>query len=203
MEIFSTPSTVFVVDEMRGSLVRLLESRDFHVTQFDSIDALLNGLTEQSLGCVLLETEMPNGLKHLQRLIDHAFSLPIVIVTSGADVSQCARAFRLGAFDFLERPFECELLFDRIQLAIEQATEEHSENTKREEIALRARQLTPREREVMEDLVSGQSIKQIATNRDVSIQTVSRHRLSILEKMQVRNDVELLSVCLLAQEFAD
>lgn len=198
MEASTTPSTVFVVDEMRGSLVRLLKSRGFHVTQFECVDALLDNKTDGHLGCLLLEAEMPAGLKYLQQLIDHAFPLPTVVVTSGATVSQCALAFRLGAFDFLERPFECELLFDRIQSAIDRATELYSVNSKRKEIALRVRLLTPREREIMDDLVSGKSIKQIAGELGVSIQTISRHRHSILEKMEVKNDVELVNVCLLA-----
>jgi FixJ family two-component response regulator len=120
----------------------------------------------------------------------------VIFITAHGDVANCARAFRAGAFDFLEKPVDDEVLLDQIQKASAHDSELRKQGNA-SLFALRANLLTPRERDVMGMLVLGKSLKEIATAKDVSVQTVWRHRVSILRKMGVENDVELARFAML------
>ena len=132
-----------------------------------------------------------SGLELQQELVRRGNAPPIIVVTGHADVPVCTTAFRAGAFDFIEKPANHQLLLGRIQRAIEQDAVDRRARGETPEYIARRNLLTPREREVLELIVSGQTLKQIAVTLDISVQTASKHRTRVLEKMQVATDVEL------------
>ncbi len=133
-----------------------------------------------------------SGLELQEILAAHKCGLPVIIITGHADVSMCVRAFEGGAFAFLEKPVNQQDLLEQIQKAIEQDRINRQESMPAVGIDDRVSRLTPREREVMDLLVAGQSMKQIASQLQISLPTCSKHRAHVLEKLDVKNDVQLV-----------
>ena len=111
----------------------------------------------------------------------------MIFLTAHGDVATCAKAFRSGAFDFLEKPVDDEILLRHVQEALARNTQRRH----RSEFAARVGELTPREKAVFDMLIVGRSLKEIASALNITVQTVWRHRDSLLRKMNVANDVEL------------
>jgi FixJ family two-component response regulator len=132
-----------------------------------------------------------SGLELQENLAAHNCGLPVIIITGHADVAMCVRAFEGGAFAFLEKPVNQQDLLEQIQKAIERDRKNRQESMPIDDIDNRVSRLTPREREVMNLLVAGQSMKQIANTLQVSLPTCSKHRGSVLDKLNVENDVQL------------
>jgi FixJ family two-component response regulator len=153
----------------------------------------LESYRSEEPGCLVLDVRMPemNGLEVQQRLGESGASLPIIFISAHGDVPTCAQAFKAGAFDFLEKPVDDAVLLDHIHRALA-LNEEQKRLGAASEFGARLSQLTPREREVLDQLIAGKSLKEIATANDVTVQTIWRHRLSILQKMAVESDVELV-----------
>ena len=190
----SHKATVFVVDDDPGALRSLcwLLRSDFPVRPFSSAREFLHAYQPEEPGCLLLDvcmTEM-DGLELQQCMAERGIHLPVIFITAHGDVANCARAFRAGAFDFLQKPVDDEILLDQVQKAI-QRDSQHRQRGSSSQFALRMSLLTPREKDVMEMLVAGKSLKEIAIGGNVSVQTIWRHRVSILRKMEVDSDVEL------------
>lgn len=191
------PPTVFLVDDDQGaldSLRFLVESDGLRVESFPSARSFLERFDPRSPGCVVIDYRMPdmNGLELLDELRSRGAILPVIVVTAHGDVASCARAFRAGAVDYLEKPLKGPLLLERLHAAI------HRDRQKREQISgssdfqRQLSTLTSREREVLARLVEGRSLKQIALEFGVSIQTAAKHRAKVLEKLSVGNDIELV-----------
>ena len=189
--------TVFLVDDdasVRHSMTWLLESSNFTVEAYESAADFLAQVEPNRAGCLVLDVRMPgiNGLELQDRLAGVSIDLPIIFITGHGDVPICVQAFERGAFGFLEKPVNHEKLLDHIQRAIA-----HDANIRRSrasdiDIAARIESLTPREHEVMELLAVGKTIKQIASEFKISIQTCSKHRAHVWEKLGSQNDVELV-----------
>ena len=175
-----------------ASLCWLLRQADLPVRPFPSARAFLDACRPEEPGCLVLDVRMPemDGLELQQRLAERGVDLPVIFITAHGDVANCARAFRAGAFDFLEKPVDDEVLLDQVQKAIARDTQRRRQGSA-SQFDLRTSQLTPREKDVMAMLVAGKSLKEIAIAGNVSVQTIWRHRGSILRKMGVENDVEL------------
>jgi len=189
--------TVFIVDDdpaALDSLQCLLQSVGLRVEAHATPAAFLQNYDPARPGCIVLDIRMPemSGLDLQQELIRRGSPPPILVVTGHADVPVCATAFRAGAFDFIEKPANHQLLLGRIQRAIEQDAATRHQRRNHSELEARRKSLTPRERQVMDLLVMGQTLKQIATTLDVSSQTAAKHRAKVLDKMQVATDVELV-----------
>jgi FixJ family two-component response regulator len=199
--------TVFLVDDdkdVRDALKFLIESVDLPVQAFDSAIGFLEVFDSNRPGCLVLDVRMPGmgGLNLQERLQAEGCSIPIIIITGHGDVPMCVRAFEGGAFAFLEKPINHQELLDYVQRAIEQDRENRRTAGGIPDRAPGANVLTDREREVMELLVIGKSMKQIATQLNISIPTCSKHRSKVLEKMQVENDVELVRLVLTGKSSA-
>lgn len=189
--------TVFLVDDderARRSFQFLAESVGLQVEAYSSAVDFLNSYDPEKPGCLVLDVRMPkmSGLELQQRLIQSKVRVPIIFVSGHADISIAARAFRSGAFDFVEKPVNNNELLDRIQQAIERDAQWRRQSQVEADVVRRLDSLTPREREVLNELVQGKSIKQLATHFQVSIQTAAKHRARILDKMGVDNEVELV-----------
>lgn len=188
--------TVYVVDDDPGalrSLTWLLRQADLPVRSFASGREFLNAYQPGEPGCLVLDVRMPEmtGLEVQQALAARGAGLPIIFITAHGDVATCARAFRAGAFDFLEKPIDDAQLLEHIDKAIVRDSLQRQSGSVAGYAAALG-QLTPIEREVFDLLVSGKSLKDIANQRNVTIQTAWRHRVNILRKFGVDNQVELV-----------
>jgi two-component system response regulator FixJ len=193
--------TVFIVDDDADaleSLECLLKSIGLRVEAYLSPHDFLQGYDPARPGCIVLDVRMPglSGLELQQELLRRGSAPPVVVVTGHGDVPVCAAAFRAGAFDFIEKPVNHQLLLGRIQRAIEQDAARRQGLQLLAEVKTRMARLTPREREVMDMIASGRTLKQISQALGVSIQTASKHRARVLEKMEVTTDVALARLAL-------
>jgi two-component system response regulator FixJ len=190
------PTVVLVDDDesVRDALKWLIESVDLRVDTYASAAEFLTSFDPQTPGCLILDVRMPgmSGLELQQNLAAHKCRLPIIIITGHADVAMCIRAFEGGAFAFLEKPVNQQDLLEQIQKAIAHDRKNRQESMPAADIEDRISRLTPREREVMDLLVAGRSMKQIAKKLQISLPTCSKHRGSVLGKLEVENDVQLV-----------
>jgi two-component system, LuxR family, response regulator FixJ len=188
--------TVFVVDDDPGalrSLCWLIQQADLPVRAFRSGREFLESYCSHEAGCLVLDVRMPelDGLEVQQRLWERGVQLPIIFITAHGDVPTCAKAFRAGAFDFLEKPVDDGLLLDYIHKALARCAEQKWPCPPAE-FASRLVQLTVREKEVLDLLLAGKTLKEIAASKGVTVQTIWKQRGNILQKMGVDNDVELV-----------
>jgi two-component system, LuxR family, response regulator FixJ len=195
-----TPSDkVCVIDDdpaMRDSLDFLLGSAGFSVQLFDSAQTFLDQLPSMAVCCVVTDVRMPgiDGIELLRQLNSGSGvrKLPVIVMTGHGDVPLAVEAMKLGALDFLEKPFDDERLIGMIETALSQSDGETKSEAVTAELASRLASLTQRERQVMQGLVTGQSNKQIAREYDISPRTVEVYRANVMTKMQAGNLSELV-----------
>jgi FixJ family two-component response regulator len=190
-------SLVYIVDDefaIRDSLALLIESTGQAVRGFDSAESFLNSYSPECPGCLILDIKMPgmNGLELQQEMSNRAITIPIIFISGHAEISDSAKAFRAGAVDFLAKPFENNLLIERINEAIYKDIVIRKQQLEKYEIQKRLSRLTAREGEVLNFVVDSHSNKEIARILDVSHRTVDVHRARIMEKMEAENIAELL-----------
>ncbi|MEW8507825.1 MAG: response regulator transcription factor [Candidatus Thiodiazotropha sp.] len=197
----TNPPTVFVVDDdqaMRNSLKWLIESVSMQVETFDSADAFINSYYPGRSGCLLLDVRMPgmSGLELQEYLRDNQIAIPVIIITGHGDVPMAVRAMKSGAIDFIEKPFNDELLLESIRHALALDVKQRDMQAQRAEIATRLARLTPREHEVMVMVTNGKANKEIASSLGVSAKTVEAHRARVMEKMQANSLAELVRMAI-------
>lgn len=195
---------VYVVDDdegVRHGLRLLLASGGVQTACFaDPLD-FLDSCQGNTPGCVLLDVRMPgmSGLDLQQRLHDRGVRLPVIVLTGHADVPMAVRAMKVGAFDFIQKPFNEQQLLDRVFEAIAQDRQRRARDSERAAIAERLQRLTPREREVLDRIVAGQANKVIARELAISERTVELHRAHLLQKMGLRSVAQLVQAVLSTQ----
>ena len=191
--------TVFVVDDesdIRSALVWLLECVGLYAEAYPSAESFLDNYQPERPGCLVLDISMPkvSGLE-LQRILNERnIRIPIIFLTGKADIPKAVRAFKGGAFDFLEKPVSDETILSCVRNAI--AIDD--QNRKREELRAlnlkRIDRLTQRELEVLRLLVNGKSNSHIALNLQISTRTVEGHRFRVMEKMQADSLPDLIKM---------
>ena len=199
----STKATVFVVDDdqaMRNSLKWLIESVGMNVEVFGSADEFIRSYYPGRAGCLLLDVRMPgmSGLELQEYFVEQQIRIPVIIITGHGDVPMAVRAMKVGAVDFIEKPFNDELLLDSIRNALMIDVEQRSVQAERSEIAARLAELTPREHQVMEMVTNGRANKEIALALGVSAKTVEAHRARVMEKMQASSLAGLVKMAIAA-----
>jgi two-component system response regulator FixJ len=195
---------VFVVDDdaaMRDSLRWLLQSVGFAVRTCASAEEFLAVYDPAQAGCLVLDIRMPGigGLGLQAELAARQIELPVIIITGHAEVPTAVRAFKAGAFDFLEKPFGDQLLLDRVRQAVDRDRQRRLARAEREAAVERLQRLTPREREVMDRVIVGQPNKVIAIDLGISPKTVEVHRAQVMRRMKVQSVAELVRLVLRAQ----
>ena len=203
-----TRGKVYVVDDdeaMRHSLEFLLGSADFDVTLFDSAQAYLAALSALEFGCVVSDVRMPgiDGIEMLRRLQAQHCRFPVIIMTGHGDVPLAVEAMKLGAVDFLEKPFDDNLLISMVESGLRRAEPEARNEALTREIAVRVESLSPRERQVMDGLVAGLSNKAIAREYDISPRTIEVYRANVMTKMQAGSLSELVRLAMRAGTLKD
>src|ERR1019366_4376410 len=194
---------VYVIDDdeaMRDSLNFLLESASFNVTLFESALKFLDALPNLDFGCVVSDVRMPglDGIELLKRMKSGHNPFPIVIMTGHGDIPLAVEAMKLGAVDFLEKPFEDDRLIGMIEAAIRQGEPAAKNEAVTRDIASRIATLSPRERQVMEGLIAGLSNKLIARDYDISPRTIEVYRANVMTKMQANSLSELVRLAMRA-----
>jgi two-component system response regulator FixJ len=196
---------VHVVDDdadVRESLRMLLESVGLRVQVYASADAFL---AEYQPGseygqCLLLDVRMPgmSGMALLEVLHRDGKRIPTVIITGHGDIPMAVKAMKLGAMDFLTKPYNHQQLVDLVQHALRRDSQVGDVGVDPSVAASRWNSLTAREKEIFQRIVSGDANKAIAYALDISVRTVESHRSRIMEKMAARSlvDLVLLSVAL-------
>lgn len=198
----SITQTVFLVDDDPGalrSLSFLIQSDGLTVESFQSPREFLAHFDLERSGCLVADVRMPEltGLDLQQLLRERGSKIPIIFLTAHGDMAACRRAFRDGAVDFLEKTqLVDQALLDLIRISLVRDAAMRKAARGQVDLQPMLNTLTDREREVMDRLVAGRTVKQIATEFDVSIQTIAKHRAKLLEKLKVENDIELVRLIL-------
>lgn len=192
---------VYVVDDDQGMLestVWLLESVGLQAVPFTSGQAFLDSCSEDIPACVLLDIRMPGmgGLAVQDALRERGSQLPVIFVSAHADVPIVVRAFRAGAVDFIEKPYNEQLLLDSVQRALRQRARPAAAGPQASEVQQRLDQLTPRERDVLLPLVQGRSNREIAEQLGISVKTVDLYRSRVMKRMQADSLPALVGMCI-------
>jgi len=191
--------TVFLIDDdagVRDSLSLLLSLKNISTQPFASADSFLETYTPERSGCVLTDLRMPGmtGLELQTAMRERHIELPIVVFTAHGDVATARAALKNGAFDFLEKPVDEEMLLDVLRNALRVDRERRSAATQRSTSGQRRDRLTEREREILKLLTVGHSNREIAAQLGISPRTVEVHKARIMEKLECRSLAELIRV---------
>lgn len=189
--------TVFLLDDEPGmikALTRLLKAEGFVVQPFTSVKSFLESYQPDTLGCLVLDVAMPqlSGLELQQHLARAGATLPIVFLTGRGDIPMSVRAIKAGAVDFLTKPVNDADLLRAVQSALHRAAEQHHRNTQTAALHKCYSSLTPRECEVMAQVIAGRLNKQIAVELGIGEHTIKVHRARVMEKMGVESLADLV-----------
>jgi FixJ family two-component response regulator len=193
--------TVFIVDddrEVRDAIKLLMDSVGLAAETFQSAQDFLARFDPERCGCLVLDIRMKgmSGLDLQDRLTEAPIHPPIIVITGHGDVPMAVRAVKAGAVDFIEKPFNDQLLLDAVHRAIEQDAERRGRASRLADIRARLEKLTPREREIMDMVVAGNRNKVIAIDLGISQSTVEAHRAKVMEKMEAASLSDLMRMML-------
>ncbi|WP_375176537.1 response regulator transcription factor [Marinobacter mobilis] len=181
---------VYVVDDDTGMLDStqwLLESVGLRVQGYADGRQFLDAIPESATGCVVLDVRMPGlgGLNVQEELQKRQLGLPVIFVSGHADVPIAVRAFKSGAFDFIEKPFNEQLLLDSIQQALQDSRRPATTGSRSPDAEARIATLTPRERDVFLPLAQGYASREIAEQLGVSVKTIDLYRSRVMKRLGV------------------
>ncbi len=197
----NSDACVFIVDddqEVRDAMQLLMESVGLPVQTFESAQDFLDHFNSDQAGCLILDVRMPgiSGLDLQSKLTQTPLHPPIIIITGHGDVPMAVRAVQAGALDFIEKPFNDQVLLDSVHRALEQDAVQRGEASRLADIRERYERLTPREREVLDLVIAGKRNKMIASDLNVSQSTVEAHRAKVMEKMEANTLSDLMRMML-------
>lgn len=195
---------VHVIDDdeaLRDSLTFLLRAAQIDAESHASAAAFLEKLPKTSLSCIISDVRMPglSGIDLLKRLRELGIDVPVIVITGHADIPLAVEAMRLGAADFLEKPFDDEVLLASVQSALRQERGNAKRHIERSMIDSKLGALSGRERDVLEGLVAGRANKQIAFDLGISPRTVEIYRANLMEKMQAKSLSDLVRMALIGE----
>ena len=198
-----TGELVFVVeddDAARESIEALLETAGYRTAAFASGTAFLDSLGSAPGACVVLDIRMPemDGLEVQRRLNDSGALLPVVLVTGNGDVAMAVQAMKAGAIDFIEKPIGRDRLLGSVARAIDWGRNVRRDDERKSGIVARMERLTPREREVLVQLVAGWPNKVAARHLGISHRTVEVYRKNVMTKMGAQSLSHLVRMAILA-----
>ena len=194
---------VHVIDDdeaARQSLEFLLRSARIEVRTYDSAMAFLEIVPSINSGCIITDVRMPemSGVDLLRRLKDLQIGIPVIVITGHGDVQLAVEAMKTGAADFLEKPFDDDVLLASVQSALTRFEKDAQREAERSELKERLAMLSNREREVLEGLVAGHPNKIIAYDLGISPRTVEIYRSNVMTKMKASSLSELVRMALVA-----
>ena len=198
----SETGIVHVIDDdeaLRNSLTFLLRAAGLEAKSHPSAGAFLDSLPGAEIGCIISDVRMPglSGIDLLRRLKELGVGVPVIVVTGHGDVPLAVEAMKFGAVDFLEKPFDDEVLLASVRLAMRLRAGKSRRQTERAELEGRLTALSPRERDVLDGLVAGNGNKQIAFDLGISPRTVEIYRANLMGKMKAGSLSELVRMALI------
>ncbi|MFA4950750.1 response regulator FixJ [Brevundimonas sp.] len=203
----TTDAIIHVIDDdaaVRDSLAFLLETADLTARTYESaIDFLAE--PERPAGCIVTDVRMPDmtGIELARRLRDSGSVEPVIVITGHADVPMAIEAMRAGVVDFIEKPFDDEVLLASIHRVLDQSRKATSADAERRAIAVRLDTLSPRERDIVDGLVKGHANKVIAFDLGISPRTVEVYRANAMTKMHAGSLSELVRMVMTTGSFPD
>jgi two-component system, LuxR family, response regulator FixJ len=194
--------TVYIVDDdpaFLGAVARIFRAAGLTAVSYDTALAFLDVAPDLIEGCLLLDVLMPemDGLELQERLNSLAFELPVIVMTAKGDVETAVRAMKAGAADFIEKPFDDDLLLEAVNAAFTRARQPTRGEAMR--AAKRVARLSPRERQVLDGLAAGRLTKQIAYDLGISARTVEEHRARMLARLGTRSPAEAVRLAVMAE----
>jgi two-component system response regulator FixJ len=194
---------VHVIDDdeaVRDSLAFLLSSAKLQVRTYDSATAFLAALSGETSGCIVTDVRMPDmgGIDLLRRLSELKLALPVIVMTGHGDVQLAVQAMKIGAVDFLEKPFDDTAMLAAIRSALERGQHDAGQQANRARSIEKLAVLSNREREVLDGLVAGKPNKIIAFELGISPRTVEIYRANVMTKMEANSLSELVRMALQA-----
>jgi two-component system response regulator FixJ len=193
---------VHVIDDdadVRQSLAFLLGTVGLAVRLHDSATSFLEALPEIQDGCIVTDLRMPgmDGIELQRRLRSDGNTIPVIVITGHGDIALAVDAMKAGAIDFIEKPFDDEVLIGAIKTALSRRAGDRERNAQAAEARARLKLLSERERQVLERLVAGKPNKIIAHELDISPRTVEIYRANVMTKMQADSLSALVRMALL------
>ncbi len=193
---------VYVIDDdeaARESLEFLLSSHKIRVQSYDSAKPFLAALPSLNCGCIITDVRMPeiSGLDLLRRLGERQLDMPVIVITGHGDLQLAVEAMKIGAVDFLEKPFDDEMLVASVRSALGRWRQDARRQTERAEVADRLKTLSRRERQVLDGLIAGSPNKVIARELRISPRTVEIYRANVMTKMKAGSLSDLVRMSLI------
>ena len=200
---------IYILDDdqdVRQSLVALLESAGLNCVAFESGNDFLVRITEQAPTCAIMDIRMPgvNGLELLAIMRNRGLTLPVIVITGHGDIATAVQSMKLGAVDVLQKPFPEESLLNAIKSAVDGKVNPSvfhigsaplmDRSSLTQDVQQRLRALSPREKEILDLIVSGKASREIASDLNISVATVNNHRTQIKMKMGARTMAHMLSL---------
>lgn len=197
-------STILIVDDdeaVRDSMRALMESAGYAVRDYSTAKDFLNEPVPPD-SCLITDIRMPemDGLQLQQEINKRGLDLPLVVMTGHGDVPLAVRAMKAGALDFVEKPFDDELMLASVRRALQIGDHDRSRTAEAKAAQDLIALLTPRERNVLEKLVAGRSNKIAAYELGISPRTIEIHRANIMDKMQARSLSEVVRIAIAADQ---
>jgi two-component system response regulator FixJ len=201
-------AVVHLIDDdegVRQSLVFLLATAGLAVRAYESATVFLEAFDTVQPGCIVSDVRMPgiSGLELQRRLTELKVDLPIIIMTGHADVPLAVEAMKAGAADFIEKPFDDEVLLAAIRAALDEHDGASRRNAETARLQARLETLSPRERQVLEGLLTGHPNKTIAYDLGLSPRTVEIHRANVMTKMAASSLSDLIRIAIQARVFPE
>lgn len=198
-----TDAIIYVIDDddaVRQSLEFLLKTAGIRVRSFDSAKAFLDVLPQVSGGCIVTDVRMPEitGIELLKKVMDVKPDLPVIVITGHGDISLAVEAMKIGAVDFLEKPFDDDQLLGAVKSALDREADMAGRKAEVQQIQDKLASLSNRERQVLEGLVAGNPNKTIAFDLGISPRTVEIYRANLMTKMAANSLSDLVRMAMTA-----
>ncbi len=195
--------TIYVIDDddaVRQSLEFLLSTAGIKARGFDSAKAFIDALPQINSGCVVTDVRMPDitGIELLKHVRQHKPALPVIVITGHGDIALAVEAMKIGAVDFLEKPFDDDVLIASVKSALSEVADNGKRNAELGGINEKLAALSNRERQVLEGLVAGHPNKTIAFDLGISPRTVEIYRANLMTKMSANSLSDLVRMAMLA-----
>ncbi|MHC2332293.1 response regulator FixJ [Bradyrhizobium sp. USDA 4454] len=198
-----TMRRILVIDDdaaMRDSLAFLLDVKGFCVATYETASGFVGDAASGPVDCIVSDIRMPgmSGLELVRKLKADRVDCPVILITGHGDVTLAVEAMKAGAVDFIEKPFEDEVLLRAINSALEARPTEPADDTAKLQAEARLAELSPRERDVLQGLLAGKINKVIAHDLGISPRTVEVYRANVMAKTNVRSMSELMRIAIAA-----
>jgi two-component system response regulator FixJ len=203
MSTMQPDAIIYVIDDdeaVRQSLEFLLKTAGLTVRGFDSAKAFIEVLPQIRSGCIITDVRMPGitGMDLLRKIKELGIEVPVIVITGHGDISLAVEAMKIGAVDFLEKPFDDDTLLASVRGSLSRSADRVQRNAELSQINDRLAALSNRERQVLDGLVAGKANKAIAFDLGISPRTVEIYRANLMTKMAANSLSDLVRMAMMA-----